>query len=74
MNNDDHEQKLYEPSRKLGVQEDELKRVIRRTELAENKLKGIEEKLQTVGENMKSSEQSAGKAIEREVKGHNYFY
>ena len=34
--------------RKLGVQEDELKRAIERAEFAENKLKGIEEELQTV--------------------------
>merc|ERR1719499_1398521 len=39
----DNEQKLDELSRKLGVQEDELKRAIDRAELAENKLKGIEE-------------------------------
>merc|ERR1712203_589763 len=60
----DNEQKLDELSRKLGVQEDELKRAIDRAELAENKLKGIEEELQTVGENMKSLE----KAVEREEK------
>merc|ERR1712077_132001 len=41
----DNEQKLDELSSKLGVQEDELKRVIERAELAENKLKSIEEKL-----------------------------
>merc|ERR1712107_329973 len=35
----DNEQKLDELSRKLGVQEDELKRAIERAELAENKLK-----------------------------------
>merc|ERR1712203_945243 len=64
----DNEQKLDELSRKLGVQEDELKRAIDRAELAENKLKGIEEELQTVGENMKSLEKSAEKAVEREVK------
>merc|ERR1712158_210516 len=50
----DNEQKLDELSRKLGVQEDELKRAIERAELAENKLKSIEEELQLVGENMKS--------------------
>merc|ERR1712001_485919 len=50
----DNEQKLDELSRKLGVQEDELKRAIERAELAENKLKSIEEELQIVGENMKS--------------------
>ena len=45
----DNEQKLDELSRKLGVQEEELKRAIERAELAENKLKGIEEELQAVG-------------------------
>merc|ERR1712102_243896 len=35
----DNEQKLDELSRKLGVQEDELRRAIERAELAENKLK-----------------------------------
>ena len=64
----DNEQKLDELSRKHGVQEDELKRAIDRAELAENKLKGIEEELQTVGENMKSLEKSAEKAVEREEK------
>merc|ERR1719319_1489407 len=64
----DNEQKLDELSRKLGVQEDELKRAIDRAELAENKLKGIEEELQTVGENMKQLEKSAEKALEREEK------
>merc|ERR1711902_308392 len=64
----DNEQKLDELTRKLGVQEDELKRAIDRAELAENKLKGIEEELQTVGENMKSLEKSAEKAVEREEK------
>merc|ERR1712156_1060386 len=54
--------------RKLGVQEDELKRAIERAELAENKLKSIEEELQLVGENMKSLETSAEKAVEREEK------
>merc|ERR1712226_1355566 len=42
----DNGQKLDELSRKLGVQEDELKRAIERAELAENKLKSIEEELQ----------------------------
>ena len=42
----DNEQKLDELSRKLGVQEEELKRAIERAELAESKLKGIEEELQ----------------------------
>merc|ERR1712156_1179216 len=37
-------------------------------ELAENKLKSIEEELQLVGENMKSLETSAEKAVEREEK------
>merc|ERR1712198_764864 len=37
----DNEQKLDELSRKLGVQEEELKRAVERAELAENKLKGI---------------------------------
>merc|ERR1712173_142000 len=60
----DNEQKLDELSRKLGVQEDELERA----ELAENKLKSIEEELQLVGENMKSLETSAEKAVEREEK------
>merc|ERR1711953_1509894 len=60
----DNEQKLDELSRKLGVQEDELKRAIERAELAENKLKSIEDELQTVGENMKQLE----KAVEREEK------
>merc|ERR1712158_67596 len=64
----DNIQKLDELSRKLGVQEDELKRAIERAELAENKLKSIEEELQLVGENMKSLETSAEKAVEREEK------
>merc|ERR1712223_1971428 len=55
-------------SRKLGVQEEELKRAIERAELAESKLKGIEEELQMVGENMKQLELSAEKAVEREEK------
>merc|ERR1711864_67754 len=38
----DSEQKLDELSRKLGVQEAELKRAVERAELAETKLKGIE--------------------------------
>merc|ERR1711934_946495 len=37
-------------------------------ELAENKLKSIEEELQIVGENMKQLEKSAEKAVEREEK------
>merc|ERR1712213_218011 len=39
----DNEQKLDELTRKLGVQEDELRRALERAELAENKLKSIEE-------------------------------
>merc|ERR1712156_697468 len=39
-----------------------------RAELAENKLKSIEEELQLVGENMKSLETSAEKAVEWEEK------
>merc|ERR1711942_407070 len=64
----DNENKLDELTRKLGVQEEELKGAIERDELAENKLKGIGEELQTVGENMKSLEKSAEKAVEREEK------
>merc|ERR1711872_792088 len=64
----DNEQKLDELSRKLGVQESELKRALDRAELAENKLKGIEEELESVGENMKQLEKSAEKALEREEK------
>merc|ERR1711864_11870 len=64
----DNEQKLDELSRKLGVQEAELKRAVERAELAETKLQGIEEELETVGENMKQLEKSAEKALEREEK------
>merc|ERR1712165_556504 len=64
----DNEQKLDELSRKLGVQEDELKRAIDRAELAEKNLKTIEDELSSVGENMKSLEQSAEKAVAREEK------
>merc|ERR1712224_857792 len=64
----DNEQKLDELNRKLGVQEEELKRAIDRAELAEKNLKGIEEELQMVGENMKQLEMSAEKAVEREEK------
>merc|ERR1712173_475533 len=53
----DNEQKL-----------DELRRALERAELAENKLKSIEEELQIVGENMKQLEKSAEKAVEREEK------
>merc|ERR1711972_1028194 len=55
----DNEQKLDELSRKLGVQEAELKRAVERAELAEKNLKSIEEELETVGENMKQLEKSA---------------
>jgi len=64
----DNEQKLDELSRKLGVQEAELKRGLDRAELAEKNLKGVEEELETVGENMKQLEKSAEKALEREEK------
>merc|ERR1712033_115446 len=64
----DNEQKLDELSRKLGVQESELKRGLERAELAESNLKKIEEELETVGENMKQLEKSAEKALEREEK------
>ena len=42
-------------NRKLGVQEEELKRAIERAELAESKQKGIEEELQLVSHTRKSS-------------------
>merc|ERR1712012_903337 len=64
----DNEQKLDELSRKLGVQEAELKRAVERAELAEKNLKDIEEELETVGENMNQLETSAEKALEREEK------
>jgi len=64
----DNEQKLDEISRKLGVQETELKRGLERAELAEKKLKGIEDELTTVGDHMKKLEESATKALEREDK------
>merc|ERR1712059_221137 len=64
----DSEQKLDELSRKLGVQEAELKRAEERADLAEKNLKGIEDELETVGENMKQLEKSAEKALEREEK------
>merc|ERR1711962_1637650 len=64
----DNEQKLDELSRKLGVQEAELKRAVDRAELAEKSLKGIEEELESVGENMKQLEKSAEKALAREEK------
>jgi len=64
----DNDQKLDELSRKFGVQEDELKRAIDRAELAEKNLKGVEDELNSVGENMKSLEKSAEKAVAREEK------
>merc|ERR1712034_88136 len=64
----DNEQKLDELSRKLGVQETELKRGLERAELAEKKLKGIEDEITTVGDHMKQLEKSAEKALEREDK------
>merc|ERR1712214_81707 len=64
----DNEQKLDELTRKLGVQEDELKRAIERAEMAESKLKDVEQELEAVGENMKQLEISAEKAQEREEK------
>merc|ERR1711976_1024107 len=64
----DNEQQLDELSRKLGVQESELKRGLERAELAEKNLKSIEDELETVGENMKQLEKSAEKALEREEK------
>merc|ERR1712106_638378 len=64
----DNEQKLDELSRKFGVQEAELKKGIEGAELAEKNLKGIEEELESVGENMKKLETSAEKALEREEK------
>jgi chromosome segregation ATPase len=64
----DNEQKLDELTRKLGVQEDECRRALERAELAEGKLKDLENELETVGENMKQLEISAEKAQEREEK------
>merc|ERR1712192_237649 len=64
----DNEQKLDELSRKLGVQEEELKRSVERAALAEAKLKGIGVPTQMVGENMKTLEASAEKAGQREEK------
>merc|ERR1711872_550825 len=52
----DNENKLDELTRKLGVQEEELKGAIERAELAEGKLQSVEEELQTVGDNMKHLE------------------
>merc|ERR1711925_8339 len=65
---DDNETRLDELQRKLGVQEAELKRGIERAELAEKNLKGVEDELETVGDNMKQLEKSAEKALEREEK------
>merc|ERR1712212_516198 len=62
LNNEVTIEKLDELSRKLGVQEAELKRGLERAEPAEKNLKGIEEELETVGENMKQLEKSAEKA------------
>merc|ERR1711956_170073 len=39
----DNEQKLDEITRKCGVQEDELKRAVERAELAEGKLKNVDQ-------------------------------
>merc|ERR1712123_25117 len=64
----DNDQRLDELSRKLGVQEAEPKKGTERAELAENTLKGIEEELESVGDNMKKLETSAEKALEREEK------
>merc|ERR1712059_20425 len=64
----DNEQKLDELSRKLGVQEAELKRGLERAELAEKNLKGVEEEPEAVGDNMKTLEKSAEKALAREEK------
>ena len=50
------------------MQEDELRRANERAELAEGKLKDVEQELETVGENMKQLEISAEKATEREDK------
>merc|ERR1712228_893319 len=47
-------------------QEDELKRANERAELAEGKLRDVEQELEAVGENMKQLEISAEKAQERE--------
>merc|ERR1712029_1098476 len=55
----DNEQKLDELTRKLGVQKDELKRANERAELAEGKLRDVEQELEAVGENMKQLEISA---------------
>merc|ERR1712024_60215 len=57
-----------ENTRKLGVQEEECRRALERAELAENKLRDVEQELEAVGENMKQLEISAEKAQEREEK------
>merc|ERR1712168_1036684 len=62
----DNENKLDELTRKLGVQEEELKGAIERAELAEGKLQSVEEELQLVGDNMKHLEKSSSDALERE--------
>merc|ERR1711923_657781 len=41
----DNEQKLDELSRKLGVQEEELKRAIERAEMAEGRVRDVEQEL-----------------------------
>merc|ERR1711976_432308 len=46
----------------------ELKRGIERAESAETTLKGVEDELESVGENMKTLEMSSEKALEREEK------
>merc|ERR1719384_1797483 len=48
----DNEQKLDEMTRKLGVQEDELKRAEERAQLAGSKLKAVEEELEAVEEEL----------------------
>merc|ERR1711962_240506 len=64
----DNEQKRDELTRKLGVQENELKRGVERAELAEKNLKGVEDELESAGENMKTLEKSSEKALQREEK------
>merc|ERR1711962_301250 len=64
----DNEQKLDELTRKLGVQENELKRGVERAELAEKNPKTVENELESVGENMKTLEKSSEKALQREEK------
>ena len=44
----DNEQKLDELTRKLGVQEDELKRAKERAELADQKLSDVEQELKVI--------------------------